>query len=61
MQDLATDAGYELAAAALAFAAGHPAVVSVLTGVTTPEQLHANIVSFQQEVSPELLNRLLSC
>lgn len=61
MQDVATDAGCELAAAALNFAAGHPAVVSVLTGVTTPEQLHANIMSFQQDLPPELLNQLLSC
>jgi D-threo-aldose 1-dehydrogenase len=61
MRDVATDAGYELAAAALAFAAGHPAVASVLTGVTTPGQLHANIGSCQQEVPPELLDQLLSC
>ncbi|MDS0140028.1 MULTISPECIES: aldo/keto reductase [unclassified Amycolatopsis] len=61
MRDAAASAGYELAACALAFAAAHPAVTSVLVGATSAGQVRANLDAFRREVPPELLSRLVSC
>ncbi|EOD63337.1 aldo/keto reductase [Amycolatopsis vancoresmycina] len=60
MRDVAAEAGYDLAACALAFAAAHPAVTSVLAGVTSAAQLRANLAAFRREVPPDLLHRLVS-
>ncbi|WP_410609738.1 aldo/keto reductase [Amycolatopsis sp. lyj-109] len=60
MREVAASAGYDLAEAALAFAAAHPAVISVLVGVTSAAQVQANVGAFRREVSPDLLSRLIS-
>ncbi|ADJ44883.1 oxidoreductase [Amycolatopsis mediterranei S699] len=60
MREVAASAGYDLAACALAFAAAHPAVTSVLAGVTSAAQLRANLDAFRREVPSELLLRLIS-
>ncbi|MBE8522444.1 aldo/keto reductase [Amycolatopsis sp. H6(2020)] len=61
MQEAAASAGYDLAEAALAFAAAHPAVTSVLVGATSAAQVQANLDAFRREVPPDLLSRLISC
>ncbi|HET6704664.1 aldo/keto reductase [Amycolatopsis sp.] len=61
MRDVAASAGYDLAACALAFAAAHPAVTSVLVGATSAAQVQANARAFRREVPPDLLHRLVSC
>ncbi|MFF1611686.1 aldo/keto reductase [Amycolatopsis sp. NPDC058278] len=61
MREVAASAGYDLAACALAFAAAHPAVTSVLVGATSAGQLRANAEAFRREVPPDLLRRLVSC
>jgi len=61
MREVATSAGYDLAACALAFAVAHPAVTSVLVGVTNAAQVQANLRAFRREVPPDLLCRLVSC
>lgn len=43
-----------LPAVALQFAAAHPAVVSVLTGVRSVAELHANVDHFDRELPPQL-------
>ncbi|MEV5717597.1 aldo/keto reductase [Amycolatopsis mediterranei] len=60
MREIAGSAGYDLAACALAFAAAHPAVTSVLVGVTSVAQLRANLDAFRREVPSDLLLRLIS-
>jgi D-threo-aldose 1-dehydrogenase len=61
MREVAASAGYDLAACALAFAAAHPAVTSVLVGATSAEQVRANAEAFRHAVPPDLLHRLVSC
>jgi len=61
MREIAASAGYDLAACALAFAAAHPAVTSVLVGATSAGQVRANADAFRREVPPDLLPRLVSC
>ncbi len=60
MREIANSAEYDLAACALAFAAAHPAVTSVLVGATSAEQVRANAGAFRREVPPDLLHRLVS-
>ncbi|MGW4061447.1 aldo/keto reductase [Amycolatopsis sp. NPDC004747] len=61
MRETATAAGYDLAACALAFAAAHPAVTSVLVGVTSAAQVRENLDAFHREVPHDLLHQLISC
>ncbi|MEU5262168.1 aldo/keto reductase [Amycolatopsis sp. NPDC021455] len=61
MREVAASAGYDLAEAALAFAAAHPAVTSVLVGVTSAAQVRENLDAFHREVPHELLHHLISC
>ena len=61
MREVAASAGYDLTACALAFAAAHPAVTSVLVGVTSAAQLRENLDAFHREVPHDLLHHLISC
>ncbi|WP_086849272.1 aldo/keto reductase [Amycolatopsis kentuckyensis] len=61
MREAAASAGYDLAACALAFAAAHPAVSSVLVGATSAGQVQENFEAFRREVPHELLHHLISC
>jgi D-threo-aldose 1-dehydrogenase len=49
-----------LPAAALQFALGHPAVVSVLTGVRSVAELEANVDHFDRDLPPALWDDLVS-
>ncbi|WP_410592298.1 aldo/keto reductase [Amycolatopsis sp. lyj-23] len=60
LRSIAASAGYDLATCALAFAAAHPAVTSVLVGVTSADQVRENLGAFHREVPRELLHRLTS-
>ena len=46
--------GVPLAAAALQFPLGHPAVASVIPGPITPEQVGLNVAGFTQSIPPAL-------
>jgi D-threo-aldose 1-dehydrogenase len=46
--------GVPLAAAALQFPLGHPAVASVIPGALTPEQVNRNVASFQHDIPANL-------
>lgn len=61
MREAAASAGHDLAACALAFAAAHPAVTSVLVGVTSAAQVRENVDAFHREVPQDLLHQLISC
>ncbi len=61
MREIAGESGIGLPAAALSFAVAHPAVTSVLVGVTGQNQLDENIRSFRRNVPPELLRQLTTC
>jgi D-threo-aldose 1-dehydrogenase len=46
--------GVDLAAAALQFAAAHPAVASVIPGAQTPQELASNVAMMDVPIAPEL-------
>jgi D-threo-aldose 1-dehydrogenase len=50
--------GVPLPAAALQFALGHPAVVSVLTGVRSVDELRANVDHFDRDIPADLWSEL---
>jgi D-threo-aldose 1-dehydrogenase len=52
--------GVPLPAAALQFAAAHPAVASVLTGVRSVAELRANVAHFDRELPPRLWDDLVA-
>ncbi len=53
-----TDLGVQLPAAALQFPLGHPAVVSVLIGMSSPEEVRADLAFWGDTVPPPLWDRL---
>jgi D-threo-aldose 1-dehydrogenase len=46
--------GVPLAAAALQFPFGHPAVASVIPGALTPEQVNRNVASFRHDIPADV-------
>jgi len=50
--------GVPLAAAALQFPLGHPAVASVIPGPITPEQVHLNLAGFNHPIPADLWREL---
>jgi len=58
LDGLTREAGLPLTHLALAFAAEHPAVSSVIIGPRTPEQLADNLAAAELRLSPEILDRI---
>jgi D-threo-aldose 1-dehydrogenase len=58
--DICAAFGMPLAAAAFQFAAAHPAVVSVLTGVRSVPELRDNVAHFDCELPPRLWDDLVA-
>jgi D-threo-aldose 1-dehydrogenase len=52
--------GVPLAAAALQFALGHPAVASVATGMVTPDEVAANVAHMERFIPADLWEELKS-
>jgi D-threo-aldose 1-dehydrogenase len=50
--------GVPLAAAALQFPLGHPAVASVITGASKPEHVDRNVAAFRQPIPTDLWEQL---
>lgn len=57
-KELAEEFGYELSTMALAFVNQRPFVTSTILGVSTREQLTANLKSFEVELSRRLLRKI---
>ncbi len=58
MRDVCTRHGVPLAAAAMQFALGHPAVATVLVGMRSPDEVAANTAAFEMSIPPELWTEL---
>lgn len=58
MRDVCTRHGVTLTAAALQFPLGHPAVVSVLAGARSPQEVDDNACAFNARVAPEIWDEL---
>ena len=58
IQDICARHGVPLAAAALQFPLGHPAVASVIPGASSPAQLERNVATFTQPIPSDLWEEL---
>ncbi len=58
MREVCAYHGVTLTAAALQFPLGHPAVVSVLAGARSPQEVDANARAFNARVAPEVWDEL---
>jgi aryl-alcohol dehydrogenase-like predicted oxidoreductase len=57
---LAGEMGVSVGSLALAWAMKHPAVASVITGASKPEQVHENLKALDVEINPEVNTRIES-
>ncbi len=60
MQSVCERHGVSLAAAAIQFALGHPAVETVLVGMRSPEEVAANTAAFNTPIPPDVWTELKS-